>query len=370
MSPGRAWSALTIWRSFCFASALRTQVWTAAQPPPGILWPACSSDHVTKDAHHGLPGPTWAAARYLSTSAPVLTPVSWTPSWVWAICSADAPSVLEPEPGAAAAAASTMPGTPADDATAAGGPAGAWAAMNRPEPPFFAPAASATAAMNWPDWPGPGGARGRGGDRRARNRGRGSGGRDGGRRGRGGGRLAEQAVGLAEAQPVAAAVLLGGALDVGDPVAELVRVGDGLAAGDPLLLDRLGLVEEPLDLQLGLVGEAGVGALVPDPDAHLEEADGVGVAEVEVLHAGLDQRGHDRQLLGQAALLRLAAHPRGDLGLRGVVAGVGVGAAGRVHGRRGGVGHAAGQPPAPGRARRPRAAPPGSPLAARRRPRG
>ena len=57
MSPGRAWSALTIWRSFCFASALRTQVWTAAQPPPGILWPAWPSDHVTKLAHHGLPGP-------------------------------------------------------------------------------------------------------------------------------------------------------------------------------------------------------------------------------------------------------------------------------------------------------------------------
>src|SRR3954471_1703964 len=124
MSPGRAWSALTIWRSFCFASALRTHVWTAAQPLPGILWPACWSEYVTKLAHHGLPGPTPAAARYLSTSAPVLTPDSWTPSWVWAKLRADAPSVLEPEPGAAAAAASTMPGTEAAEATALGGPAG------------------------------------------------------------------------------------------------------------------------------------------------------------------------------------------------------------------------------------------------------
>ena len=169
--------------------------------------------------------------------------------------------------------------------------------------------------MNWPDSPflGSGGSGGRGGDRRAGGRGsRGGGGS--GRRGRGAG-AAEQAVGLAEAQPVAAAVLLGGALDVGDPVAELVRVGDGLARADALLLDRLGLVEEPLDLELGLLGEAGVVALVPDPHAHLEEADGVGVAEVEVLDAGLHQRGHDRQLLREPALLGLAAHPRGELRL-------------------------------------------------------
>src|SRR3954471_9993636 len=118
MSPGRAWSALTTWRWFCFASALRTHVCTAAQPVPSILWPDCWSDHVTKLAHHGLPGPTFAAARYLSTSAPVLTPVSCTPSWVCAPFSAEAPRVLEPEPGAAAAVASTMPGTPAGGATA------------------------------------------------------------------------------------------------------------------------------------------------------------------------------------------------------------------------------------------------------------
>src|SRR3954451_18986395 len=154
MSPGRAWSALTICRLSVFASAWRTHVWTAAQPLPSILWPACWSDQVTKLAHHGLPGPTPAAERYLSTSAPGLTPLSCTPSWVCATFSADAPSVLAPEPGAAAAAASTMPGTDAEEATAPGGPAGGWTARNEPEPPFLAPAASATAAMNWPDSPG------------------------------------------------------------------------------------------------------------------------------------------------------------------------------------------------------------------------
>src|SRR3954454_8258091 len=133
MSPGRAWSALTTCRSICLASACWTHVWTAAHPPPGILCPAWPSDHVTKLAHHGLPGPTPPAARYLSTSAPVLTPVSWTPSWVCAVFSAAAPSVLEPDPGAAAAVASTMPGTPAGGATAPGGPAGAAAAMNEPD---------------------------------------------------------------------------------------------------------------------------------------------------------------------------------------------------------------------------------------------
>src|SRR3954454_14836738 len=154
MSPGRAWSALTICRLSCFASALRTHVCTAAQPLPSILWPACWSDHVTKLAHHGLPGPTPAAERYLSTSAPVLTPLSCTPSWVCATFSADAPSVLAPEPGAAAAAASTMPGTDAEEATALGGPAGGWTARNEPQPPFFAATTRSAAAMNWPESPG------------------------------------------------------------------------------------------------------------------------------------------------------------------------------------------------------------------------
>src|SRR3954452_6086148 len=153
MSPGRAWSALTTCRLSCLASACCTQVATAAQPVPGILWPAWPSDHVTKLAHHGLPGPTPAAERYLSTSLPVLTPVSWTPICVWATFSAAAPSELEPDPGAAAAAASTMPGTPAGFATALGGPTGGCAAMNEPDL-LPALAACACAAMNWPELPG------------------------------------------------------------------------------------------------------------------------------------------------------------------------------------------------------------------------
>src|SRR3954447_11290404 len=124
MSPGRAWSALTIWRSSCLASAWRTHVCTAAHPLPGILWPARPSDQATKLAHHGLPGPTPAAARYLSTSAPELAPLSCRPSWVGAAFNAAAPSVRGPEPGTAAAVASTIPGTPAGDAIALAGPAG------------------------------------------------------------------------------------------------------------------------------------------------------------------------------------------------------------------------------------------------------
>src|SRR5215218_11242968 len=125
MSPGRASAALTIWRSFVFASAARTHVCTPAQPPPSILWPAWASDHVTKLAHHGLPGPTPAAARYLSTSLPVLTPSSWTPraSSPFATSSAAAPRLLEPE-AVAVAASATTPGTPAGGATALAGPAG------------------------------------------------------------------------------------------------------------------------------------------------------------------------------------------------------------------------------------------------------
>ena len=160
----------------------------------------------------------------------------------------------------------------------------------------------------------------------------------GGAAGRGARALLEQPLRLVEAELVAAAVLLGGALDVGDPLAELARVVDRLAGREALLLDLLGGVEEPLGLQLGLLGEAGVLALVPDPDAHLEEADGVGVAEVEVLDPRLHERGHDRQLLGQAALLGLLAEPRRELLLRRVVAGVVARDAGQVGGRGGGVG--------------------------------
>ena len=189
-----------------------------------------------------------------------------------------------------------------------------------------------------------------------RGGGRGPPGRGGGRRGRA---AAAGCCGCAfsswsasrELGLVAAPVLLGRALDVGDPLAELVRVVDRLARDEPLLLDRLGLVEEPLHLQLGLVGVAGVGALVPDPDAHLEEADGVRVAEVEVLQARLDEPGHDRQLRREPALLGLGGHPRGDLLLRRVVAGVGGGARRRRRRRR--------RPPAARRAGRQRGAPAG-----------
>src|SRR3954451_12944650 len=158
MSPGRAWSALTTWRLFCFASALRTHVCTAAQPLPSILWPECCSDHVTKLAHHGLPGPTPAAARYWSTWRPVLTPASCTPSWVCATFSAAAPRLLEPEPGAAAAAASTMPGTLAGSATAPGGPTGGGGGLTAPDWPLLASAACA--ARNWPEAPTLGGSGG------------------------------------------------------------------------------------------------------------------------------------------------------------------------------------------------------------------
>src|ERR1700710_3945 len=142
MSPGRAWSALTTWRLSCLASACWTQVCTAAQPVPFILWPECSSDHVTKLAHHGLPGPTFASARYLSTSAPVLTPVSCTPIWVCATCSAEAPRLLAPCAVAAAAAAPS-----------ARGPArGGWTPREVP----LCLSAAAVAAMNGPELPGAG----------------------------------------------------------------------------------------------------------------------------------------------------------------------------------------------------------------------
>src|SRR3954465_5710832 len=126
MSPGRAWSALTTWRLFCLASACWTHVWTAAQPVPSILWPECSSDQVTKLAHHGLPGPTFAAARYLSTCSPLLTPCSCTPSGRCATFSAAAPTLLAPEPGAAAPAGSTLRGTEAAEATGWHGPTAGW----------------------------------------------------------------------------------------------------------------------------------------------------------------------------------------------------------------------------------------------------
>src|SRR3954470_1566465 len=99
MSPGCASSALTIFRPLLPCSALCTQVATAAQPPPGILCPACSSDQATNDAHHGFPGDTAAAARYWSTCGPVFVlPISRTPRCVSATRRAAAPSALPPPP--------------------------------------------------------------------------------------------------------------------------------------------------------------------------------------------------------------------------------------------------------------------------------
>ena len=67
-----------------------------------------------------------------------------------------------------------------------------------------------------------------------------------------------QLAGLVEPQLVAAAVLLGGAFDVGDPLAALRRVlaEVGVAAGDRLALDGERLVDEPLGLQLGLLADS------------------------------------------------------------------------------------------------------------------
>ena len=164
------------------------------------------------------------------------------------------------------------------------------------------------------------------------------GGRDRARRraGCGGlGGVGEQLVGFVEAELVAAAVLLGGAFDVGDPFAELVGVVDRLAALDALLHDAFGGVEEPVELLVGVFAEAGVVAF-PDRDAHLEVAEAVGVAVVDVGEVGLDQGGHHGELGGQAALLGLGGHPRGDLGLGRVVARIGARRARQVHRRGGG----------------------------------
>src|SRR4051812_43936280 len=148
MSPGRASAALTTCRSSLPASALRTQVCTAAQPLPGILWPDWASDHVTKLAHHGLPGPTPAAARYLSTSAPVLTPTSWTPraGSPLARSSADAPRVLAPD-AVAVAASATAAGTVPGGASELAGPTGGWTAMKRIESPGLGAPSAASLAV-------------------------------------------------------------------------------------------------------------------------------------------------------------------------------------------------------------------------------
>src|SRR3954454_23219747 len=145
MSPGRASSGLTICRLLLPALAFETHVATAPQPPPSILWPACASDQVTKLAHHGLPGPTPASARYLSTSLPVLTPSSWTPlaSSPLATSRADAPRLLAP-PAVAVAASATTAGAVAAGAIALAGPAGGC--MKDSSSPCFGAAALAASS--------------------------------------------------------------------------------------------------------------------------------------------------------------------------------------------------------------------------------
>src|SRR3954466_1267573 len=118
MSPGRASAALTKWRPLLPDLAFWTQVATPAQPPPGILCPACSSDQVTNEAHHGFPGSTPPAFRYSSTIAPVFElPISGTPGCLLAMYSA-APLSGLPSPVASGAEAFSTPAA----ATAGCGP--------------------------------------------------------------------------------------------------------------------------------------------------------------------------------------------------------------------------------------------------------
>ena len=154
-------------------------------------------------------------------------------------------------------------------------------------------------------------------------------------------------VGLVEAFLVAVAVLLGGAFDVGDPFAELAGVGDRLAAADALVFDRFGGVQEPVDLLLRVVGVARVFAF-PDRGAHLEVAERVGVAVVDVGQVGLDQCGHHGQLRRQVALLGLLCHPGGDLLLGRVVARVAAADAGQIDRAGAAAGAAGGWPAAAG----------------------
>src|SRR3954453_23799926 len=115
MSPGRASAALTKCRPLPPDLAFWTQVATPAQPLPGILCPACSSDQVTNEAHHGFPGSPPPAFRYSSTFAPVFElPISCTPSWLLAMFSAAPPSGLpSPAVSGAEAFSTTAPATPA-----------------------------------------------------------------------------------------------------------------------------------------------------------------------------------------------------------------------------------------------------------------
>src|SRR3954468_18104600 len=112
MSPGPASSALMTLSPLLPCSAFCAQVATAAQPPPGILCPACSSDQVMNDAHHGFPGATLAAARYSSTCGPAFAPPPPPPPFGdWAPLSAAPPSEPPPPPPAGATAAAACSAT-------------------------------------------------------------------------------------------------------------------------------------------------------------------------------------------------------------------------------------------------------------------
>src|SRR4051794_28845461 len=145
-------------------------------------------------------------------------------------------------------------------------------------------------------------------------------------------RVPEEAAGVVEAQLVPAAVFGRRPLDVGDPLPVALRVVDGLAGRNARGLDLDGVVDEPLELKLRALWIAGVLALVPDAVAHLEEPQRVPVAACEVPHAGFDEGRHHGKLGRQAAGLRLPRHPRGDVPLRGVVAGVARGAGSDIDG--------------------------------------
>ena len=92
----------------------------------------------------------------------------------------------------------------------------------------------------------------------------------------------EQPSGLFEPGLVAVAVLLGGALDVGDPLAEPRRVGRGLPAASR---DALTCSAVSRNQSICFCGSWGSPRTRPGSRSppHLEEADAVGVAEVEVL---------------------------------------------------------------------------------------
>src|SRR3954451_2346961 len=72
--------------------------------------------------------------------------------------------------------------------------------------------------------------------------------------------VADVALRLVQVELVAAAILRLGALHIRDPHAVLLRIVDRLAGGDALALHGFGVVEEPVELALGVVWVPRVGA--------------------------------------------------------------------------------------------------------------